>query len=154
MHGKLHEHPTADQSGQKSDRRHNDSEVFHDRFSFRIVKDLILYRQMQEGVSIADIGRRIRRSYWRGGVLLLAGLAIALTTFVLVQHVSLRPPHTHASIPPQQSPALALPDKPSIAVLPFTNLSGDSRQDFFSDGLTDYLITDLAIALVPKWNGF
>src|SRR5262245_19548879 len=39
---------------------------------------------------------------------------------------------------------LALPDKPSIAVLPFTNMSHDPTQDYFSDGVTEDLITDLA----------
>ncbi len=37
-----------------------------------------------------------------------------------------------------------LPDKPSIAILPFTNNSSDSNQEFFVDGLTEDLITDLA----------
>ena len=40
--------------------------------------------------------------------------------------------------------ALPLPDKPSIAVLPFNNLSGDSEQDYFVDGMTETLITDLS----------
>jgi len=40
--------------------------------------------------------------------------------------------------------ALKLPDKPSIAVLPFTNMSGDKEQDYFSDGITEDLITDLS----------
>jgi len=43
---------------------------------------------------------------------------------------------------------LALPDKPSIAVLPFTNMSGDPEQDYFSDGLTEEIIT--ALSKVPK----
>ena len=37
-----------------------------------------------------------------------------------------------------------LPEKPSIAVLPFTNMSGDSAQDYFSDGMTEEIITALS----------
>jgi adenylate cyclase len=40
--------------------------------------------------------------------------------------------------------ALPLPDKPSIAVLPFANISNDESQEFFADGMTDDLITDLS----------
>ena len=39
---------------------------------------------------------------------------------------------------------LELPDKPSIAVLPFTNMSGDSEQEYFSDGITEDIITALS----------
>jgi adenylate cyclase len=41
-------------------------------------------------------------------------------------------------------PALSLPDKPSIAVLPFTNLSGDPEQDYFADGIVEDIITALS----------
>jgi TolB-like protein len=40
--------------------------------------------------------------------------------------------------------ALPLPSKPSIAVLPFTNMSGEAQQESFADGLTEDLITDLS----------
>ena len=42
------------------------------------------------------------------------------------------------------APALALPDKPSLAVLPFTNLSGDPEQEYFADGVVDDIISALS----------
>ena len=49
-----------------------------------------------------------------------------------------------ASLAPQKTPLLALPDRPSIAVLPFANMSGDQSQDYFSDGITEDIITELS----------
>ena len=43
-----------------------------------------------------------------------------------------------------QKPALALPDKPSIAVLPFQNLSDDPEQEYFADGMVEDIITGLS----------
>lgn len=43
-----------------------------------------------------------------------------------------------------EAPALPLPDRPSIAVLPFNNMSEDSDQDYFADGISEDLITGLA----------
>ncbi|MFP6749442.1 MAG: tetratricopeptide repeat protein, partial [Alphaproteobacteria bacterium] len=43
-----------------------------------------------------------------------------------------------------ENPPYTKPDKPSIAVLPFTNLSDDKEQEYFADGMTDDLITDLS----------
>src|SRR5262249_15144201 len=42
------------------------------------------------------------------------------------------------------SSALPLPDKPSIAVLPFANMSGDPEQDYFADGMVEEIITALS----------
>jgi adenylate cyclase len=87
---------------------------------------------------------RLPRKYRRAGALSFAGIAIVIATIILVQHLSLRSQQIHASIPPQEKSALPLPDMPSIAVLPFTNLSGDPKQDYFSDGISDQLINNLS----------
>jgi TolB-like protein/Tfp pilus assembly protein PilF len=50
---------------------------------------------------------------------------------------------TAAPSAPSAAP-LALPDKPSIAVLPFDNMSGDPEQDYFADGIADDIITELS----------
>jgi TolB-like protein/Tfp pilus assembly protein PilF len=47
-------------------------------------------------------------------------------------------------IPEQSRPALPLPDRPAIAVLPFTNMSGDPEQEYFSDGISEDIITALS----------
>jgi len=47
-------------------------------------------------------------------------------------------------MPEPASPALALPDKPSIAVMPFANMSGDPEQEYFADGMVEEIITALS----------
>jgi len=46
--------------------------------------------------------------------------------------------------PTESGPALTLPDKPSIAVLPFANMSGDPDQEYFADGMVEEIITALS----------
>src|SRR5713226_5320330 len=86
----------------------------------------------------------LRKERRRGILWSIGGIAFVIAVIVLIQQLSLRPPTTTASIPTTQSPALPLPDKPSIAVLPFTNMSGDREQEYFSDGITEDLITALS----------
>src|SRR5262249_29519897 len=48
------------------------------------------------------------------------------------------------SVPAEPGESPALPDRPSIAVLPFVNLSGDPAQDYFADGVVEDIISALS----------
>jgi adenylate cyclase len=54
------------------------------------------------------------------------------------------PPASAAPAQPSAEPELPLPDGPSIAVLPFTNMSGDAEQEAFGDGIAEDIITELS----------
>ena len=93
-----------------------------------------------EAVAWKKPGRgRPKRRRWVAGaaaatvIAVVAGVLLALEPWV---------PHVEAADPAKM--AYALPDKPSIAVLPFSNLSDDSGQAWFADGMTDDLITHLS----------
>jgi len=71
-----------------------------------------------------------------------AGLVLSLAAVAVLTWWASREPQ----IEPASTEAMAfpLPDKPSIAVLPFNNMSEDESQDYFADGMTEDLITDLS----------
>ena len=75
----------------------------------------------------------------------LRWVAAALALLVAVGiAVWLRPWQPAVEAASLERMAFPLPDKPSIAVLPFKNMSGEAEQEYFVDGLTDDLITDLS----------
>jgi TolB-like protein/class 3 adenylate cyclase len=85
------------------------------------------------------MGRKIRKA-----ALALAAVLVIAVGAIVIWNIYLRsstPPIEVASV---EKMAFPLPDKPSIAVLPFDNMSADAKQEYFSDGITDDLITDLS----------
>jgi adenylate cyclase len=81
-----------------------------------------------------------------------AALAVVIAILVVAGGVafwkSYRPSTSPMEVASVEKMAFPLPDKPSIAVLPFNNLSGEPEQEYFSDGLTDQIIVTLSG--VPK----
>jgi adenylate cyclase len=67
-----------------------------------------------------------------------------ITRPVRVYRVRLETAETPKPAPIEIAPVLALPDKPSIAVLPFQNMSGDPEQEYFADGMVEEIITALS----------
>ena len=75
------------------------------------------------------------------GALKLKNIAEPVEAFVLRSSDADR---RTVALAPSTGEALPLPDKPSIAVLAFTNMSGDPEQEYFSDGIADDIITELS----------
>ncbi len=88
----------------------------------------------------SGMGTATARRDWRWVVVALAVVLVAGTGML----AWLRPWAPRVEPAVEANMAFPLPDKPSIAVLPFTNLSDDPAQEYFADGMADDLITDLS----------
>jgi adenylate cyclase len=110
-----------------------------------IAEPVRIYRVLTEPVPAARKaeGQKTSRRRWRWPVAAAAAVLLLLTAGVAAW---LRPwqPTPAPQLPQLEALAPPLPDKPSVAVLPFANLSNDPQQAYFADGIAEDLMTDLS----------
>jgi adenylate cyclase len=85
-----------------------------------------------------------RMKQWQKVALTIGVALLQVAGGLVVKKYFDRPPSPPVATASVQKAALPLPDKPSIAVLPFENMTGDPKQEYFADGFTEQIITSLS----------
>jgi adenylate cyclase len=110
-----------------------------------ILEPVRVYRVLTEPEAAGKIlgEKKSKRRQWKKTALIVVSILIVVIAVVAIWGLYIRPtPPLEAAS--KEKMAFPLPDKPSIAVMPFLNMTGDQSQEFFCDGFSETLITVLS----------
>jgi len=113
-----------------------------------IVEPVRVYLVLMEPEAAGKVieEKTVKPRRWQRAALVVVVILVVVATAFAVWRLYLRPTPP-IEVASKEKMAFPLPDKPSIAVLPFLNMSGDPKQEFLCDGITEDIIT--ALSKVP-----
>jgi adenylate cyclase len=120
-------------------------EYLGERSVKNIAESINAYRVLMEpdaaGKVVGENRARRRGGRWAAAA---AGALVVVVSVAAIWNFYFRFSSPYEKVASLAKPVIPLADRASIAVLPFKNLSGDSEQEYFSDGITNDIITDLS----------
>jgi adenylate cyclase len=115
-----------------------------------ILEPVRVYQVLMEPEAAGKVigEKKAKQRQWQRVALSLGIVLILVIAAVAVWRFYFQPTSPPVEIASKEKMAFPLPDKPSIAVLPFANMSGNPEQEYFCDGMTDQIITSLS--MIPR----
>jgi adenylate cyclase len=111
-----------------------------------ILEPVRVYQVLMEPETAGKVigEKKVKANQWKWTTIGLVAAVVVVVAAVAIWRLYLWPTPPPVEVASKEKMAFPLPDVPSIAVMPFVNMSGDPKQEFFCDGMTEAIITALS----------